>query len=81
MRRIGNKTIEWLKLRRKWIKNHPPNHAGYYTCYICGRWISKSEITLDHVKSRSRYPELVFDEANLRSCCMRCNKDKGSKDY
>lgn len=33
---------------------------------------------LDHVLSRSRHPELTFDEQNLKPSCHDCNYAKGS---
>jgi 5-methylcytosine-specific restriction endonuclease McrA len=38
------------------------------------------ETTLDHIKSRSRHPELRLELSNLAPCCWRCNKEKGSKE-
>lgn len=80
MKKLGPKAIGWLKFRKTYLSNHPPNTEGYYTCYICKRWIKPEEVTLDHVKSRSRHPELVFDEANIRLACYDCNTEKGSLD-
>lgn len=80
MRQLGKKGKQWLAFRKKWLFNHPPNHEGFYTCYICKRWIKANEVTLDHIKSRSRHPELVFDEDNMRPCCYDCNFKKGSRD-
>lgn len=75
---LGKKSKEWLKFRRRWMKNHPPNHEGYYTCYICGKWVKPLDMELDHVLSRSRHPELTFDEQNLKPSCHDCNYAKGS---
>lgn len=80
MRSVGKKGREWLAFRRRWIKNHPPNHQGFYVCYMCGKWVIPSEMELDHMKSRSRYPELAFDEHNIRPSCHKCNQKKGSRD-
>jgi 5-methylcytosine-specific restriction endonuclease McrA len=76
---LGRRTKDWLKFRRRWIRNHPPNHQGYYICYICESWIPAKEMTLDHVIPRSRDETRVFDESNLRPCCLTCNNKKGSK--
>lgn len=81
LRRLGKKGKAWLSFRRKWFKDNPPNHEGYYECYLCGRWVLQNEVELDHVKSRSRHPELVFDEDNIRPVCHTCNVKKGSKNY
>lgn len=78
MKKSGGKTAKWLKFRKAYLSNHPPNTEGYYTCYICQRWVLPKEVTLDHMKSRSRHPELVFDEANIRIACYDCNNEKGS---
>jgi 5-methylcytosine-specific restriction endonuclease McrA len=79
MRRFGKKTKEWLKFRRRWIKNHPPNFQGYYSCYLCGRWIKQNEMELEHMESKSRAPEKSLDEHNLRPSCHNCNSSKGSR--
>lgn len=81
IKKLGKKGVKWLSFRKKWLKNHPPNHQGYYTCYICLRQIPAEEITLDHVIPRSRRPDLVFDENNVRPACGQCNTDKGSKTW
>ena len=33
---MGKRNTEWLKARRVWVKNNPPDHTGYYVCGICG---------------------------------------------
>lgn len=81
----GKHSSLWKATRREWILQNPPDHAGYYYCYICSRAISKGKpeyahgrMTLDHIKSRSRYPELRYQLSNLAPCCHWCNSDKGS---
>jgi len=61
------------------LKDNPPNHQGYYECYICLKWVDYTEVTLDHVIPRSRAPHLRYDLDNLRPCCGTCNSNKGSK--
>lgn len=80
LQRLSKKAKLWLAFRRRYLKNHPSNHEGYYTCYLCGKWVKSNEVELDHVKSRSRHPELVFDESNIRFSCHECNFKKGSRD-
>lgn len=79
--RVGKIGKEWLRVRRKWVKDNPPDHAGYYYCYLCGRAMAQPEMTLDHVVPRSRRPDLRFSGDNLRPCCYTCNNSKGSKVY
>ena len=47
------------------------------TCQYCGRQLSASELTLDHVHPRSRGGESTWD--NLVACCKACNHRKGSR--
>ncbi len=67
-------------VRRKWYKNNPPDHSGFWYCYLCGKAITKEEVELDHVLSRSRHPELRFEISNLKPACHTCNFDKGSRE-
>lgn len=76
LRKIGKIGEQWIKARRSWISLHPPG----WNCYLCGKKLNKDTLTLDHVKSRSRYPELRFELSNLQPACIDCNVDKGSRD-
>lgn len=79
IRKVGKKGLKWIAFRRNYLKHHPANHQGYYTCFYCQRWIKEAEITLDHYIPRSRRPDLVFDESNIVLCCGSCNTEKGSR--
>lgn len=35
--------------RPAWVRLHPPNHAGYYFCHICGGWVHEDAAELDHI--------------------------------
>lgn len=78
MRQIGKYGKKWFKVRREWVKLNLPNHQGYYECYICHIWIPANELTVDHIRSRSRNPELRYDIRNLAPACYECNNAKGS---
>lgn len=85
LRTAGKFTILWERTRREWIKANPPDHSGFYYCYLhlapdCLNAMTTDQMTLDHIKSRSRYPELRFEHSNLKPCCMPCNVLKGSRD-
>lgn len=67
----------WNRTRREWFIANPQE---FYNCYICGLSLMPWETTLDHVRSRSRYPELRYVMENLQPCCWDCNTRKGSKD-
>ena len=42
-----------------------------FKCVQCN---SKETIQLDHIKSKSRFPELVMAEWNVRTLCFECHK-------
>lgn len=86
MKKIGKITKKWIETRKEWILQNPPDSSGHWTCYLdispyCLKIMSENELTLDHVKSRSRYPELRFDLDNLKPACAPCNGLKGSVEY
>lgn len=71
----GKQFVKWMKTRDEWLKE---NKAPYYFCYICGKSMTRSQLTLDHVEARSRHPELRYIQGNLQPCCEFCNREKGS---
>lgn len=77
MKTLGKVGKKWIRTRAEWFKQNP---AEYYICYICGDRLTPRETTLDHIKSRSRHPELRFELSNLAPCCYRCNQEKGSRE-
>lgn len=72
----GKVARAWIATRDKWFRK---NRADYYICYLCGKRMPKNETTLDHIKSRSRHPELRNELSNLAPCCVTCNYSKGSR--
>ena len=50
-----------------------------YQCLRCG---SKEDIEIDHIKPRSKYPQLEELDAidNLQPLCRDCNLSKGIND-
>lgn len=77
MKSIGAVGVKWIETRKLWLKLHKANE---YHCHYCGRTLTPQELTLDHYKSRSRYPSLRYDLSNLVPCCAPCNEAKGSMD-
>lgn len=62
---------KWKALRRNVL-------AAYgHKCLRCG---STKRITVDHIKPRSKYPELALDFSNLQVLCWPCNKAKSYRD-
>ena len=72
----GKVAQTWWNVRRKWFDD---NKADNYTCYLCGKWLTPAETTLDHVVPRSHDASLRYETSNLRPCCYTCNGLKGSK--
>jgi len=65
---------EWAVLRRRIVKSFQP------VCNVCGRRIRKAfDLTVDHIRPRSKYPELGLDPLNLQILCRSCNSSKGAK--
>jgi len=56
-----------------------------YTCQYCNAFLTKKEITIDHIIPRSRQNEfkMTIDQinswTNLVSCCQSCNVKKDDK--
>lgn len=65
-------TIQWQKLRYKAIKLYGK------TCHCCGA--SEVEIHVDHIKPRSKYPQLELEINNLQILCRACNLGKSNTD-
>lgn len=83
---ISSKTAsKEQQTKREWFELNPPNEKGLWFCYLgispmCPGWLTRSTITLEHVKSKARHPELKFEVTNLKPACSFCNEIKGSRD-
>lgn len=65
---------EWKELRYRALE--------YYggRCMVCGRMAKHgSVIHVDHIKPRSRFPELQLEFSNLQVLCGDCNLGKGNQ--
>lgn len=68
-----------------WFKLNPPDHNGYWDCYLCisencPYRINRDTLVLEHVKPKVRYPKLRFVVSNIKPSCRFCNKIKGSRE-
>lgn len=63
---------KWKKLRFHALKRYGPK------CMLCG---SEERIVVDHIKPRSKFPELELDPENLQVLCNDCNMGKSNDDY
>ena len=51
-------------------------------CQLCGRSYKEDGVVIhvDHIKPRSKYPELELDQNNLQVLCKDCNLGKMARD-
>lgn len=49
-------------------------------CACCGYDDPKGRYHVDHIKPRSKYPELELTISNLQVLCESCNVGKGARD-
>ena len=64
-------TDEWRKLRYKVLRTQG------FKCRACGSGPEKL-LQVDHIKPRSKYPELELEETNLQVLCEDCNMGKSN---
>lgn len=65
----------WRELRYRVLKKYGA------TCMVCNRDRTHGiVIHVDHIKPRSKFPELELDESNLQVLCEDCNLGKSNRD-
>ena len=70
---------EWRILRQNFLRRRT-RIEGRYICDFCKNPIGHDgDITVDHIKPRSKFPDLAMNIDNLLLACRRCNSSKGSK--
>jgi 5-methylcytosine-specific restriction endonuclease McrA len=67
---------EWLRVRYKALQMHFIRYG--HTCLCCKQKFVPLHV--DHIKPRSKYPELALDLANLQVLCADCNIGKSNID-
>lgn len=69
-------TREWRELRWKVLSTSTGQ------CSVCGRSKKSHGVVLhvDHIKPRSRFPDLELVQSNMQVLCEACNLGKGAKD-
>jgi 5-methylcytosine-specific restriction endonuclease McrA len=63
---------KWLRLRYQALIKYGKR------CMVCGDM--ESQIHVDHIKPRSKYPELELEISNLQILCKACNLGKSNQD-
>jgi uncharacterized protein (TIGR02646 family) len=68
-------STHWQELRVRVLENNK------CCCMMCGASPKEDGIKLhvDHIKPRSKYPELSLDYNNLQVLCEPCNLGKGNR--
>jgi len=65
---------EWKELRYRVLERHGTN------CQCCGAGRKTGAVVhVDHIKPRSKYPELALEFDNLQVLCEACNIGKSNK--
>lgn len=78
LKRVGKQGRKTAKAVAEWKRKTPPNHQGYWVCYICEKWVDY--LMAEHVEGKARHPSMRTDHDNLKPTCAECNEQKGSKD-
>jgi 5-methylcytosine-specific restriction endonuclease McrA len=75
-RQIFYASAEWSMLRKRAISEQGR------MCAMCKKYIEDEvDITVDHIRPRSKSPHLALSEYNLQVLCRRCNSRKGARDW
>lgn len=72
---IFYKSAKWRKFRRRIIER---DEGICIRCFLKGLIVT-SNLEVHHIKPRSQYPELAFDESNCITLCKSCNTHLGTK--
>lgn len=67
-------SMNWKKLRYQALARSSGK------CECCGAAGDKAPLHVDHIKPRSKYPELALDITNLQVLCADCNIGKLNQD-
>ncbi|EBL2669804.1 HNH endonuclease [Salmonella enterica] len=68
-------STEWRRLRYQALKLYGAK------CACCGRSAKHGRVMhVDHIKPRSKYPELALEITNLQILCDECNVSKSNTD-
>jgi hypothetical protein len=66
---------EWRRVRYEALK------GADGVCQCCGAPPQRDKpLHVDHIKPRSRFPDLALDPDNLQVLCVDCNLGKGASD-
>lgn len=63
-------STDWKNIRNEVLR------TNINRCVICEK---TKDLTVDHIKPRSKFPELAIDISNTQILCRSCNSSKGNK--
>lgn len=63
-------STEWQSLRKRSLK------LKKNTCVLCG---STDDLSVDHIKPRSKFPLIALEMSNTQILCRSCNSSKGNR--
>jgi 5-methylcytosine-specific restriction endonuclease McrA len=66
---------EWKRVRFDVLERHFAKYGHW--CLLCHNKFTPLHV--DHIKPRSKYPELALDANNLQVLCHICNEGKGNR--
>lgn len=78
----GSKPDKEFYLSREWrALRHDVLDKYKGACLLCGRTYRDHGVIIhvDHIKPKSKYPELALDANNLQLLCEDCNLGKGNR--
>lgn len=64
---------DWPDLRYRVLSKYG------HRCKLCDLTNRETILHVDHIKPKSKYPHLQFDEDNLQVLCEKCNLGKSNK--
>lgn len=70
-------SAKWRKFRIMILKR---DGAHCQRCIIKYHFIVSTNLEIHHIKPRSKYPELAYDEDNCITLCKSCNTQLGVKE-
>lgn len=65
---------QWRDLRYRALVHHGGK------CQACGATGHEKVLHVDHIKPRSKFPELALKLSNLQVLCVDCNLGKSNRD-
>jgi len=68
---------EWRILRQEFLRTQRKIN-GHFICHYCNSPVADNELSIDHFKPRSKFPDQALTISNLRIACRRCNSSKGT---